>query len=93
MKTIKELPVCVIDEFYTFFKKVFLVFHTALLKCFIYGIVGLLDSSLRNNLPFCLNLFTIYCTQLPAKNITARKVILTSILFRAFAKEWTYIGL
>ena len=54
MKTINELPVCVSDGLYTLFKKVFLLFHTVLLKCFIYSRVGILDSTWCNNLPLLL---------------------------------------
>ena len=54
MKTINELPVCVSDVLYTLFKKVFLLFHTALLKYFIYSRVGILDSTWCKILPLPL---------------------------------------
>ena len=47
MKTVNEL--CVSDGVYTLFKKKFLLFNTALLKCFIYSRVAILDS------PWCSN--------------------------------------
>ena len=68
------------------FKKTFLLFDTALLKCFVYSRVGILDYSRCSN-PCCANQelgqgdfysfdqkFIYY---LPAKNVTARKIILT----------------
>ena len=61
MKTVNELPICVSEGLYTLFKKLFLLFRTALLKCFIYSRVGILDSSyISQQFPLPLNLFTIY---------------------------------
>ena len=72
MKTINELTICVIDGLYTLFKKVFLLFHTALLRCFIYSRVGILDSSLRNSLPF--HLIYLLPTHLPTKKCNLKKI-------------------
>ena len=47
MKTVNKL--CVSEKVYTLFKKTFLLFHTALLKCFIYSRVDILDSPWCNN--------------------------------------------
>ena len=47
MKTVNKL--CVFDRVYTLFKNTFLLFPTALLKCFIYSRVGTLDSPWCNN--------------------------------------------
>ena len=44
MKTVNKL--CVSDEVYNWFKKTFLLFHTALLKCFINSRISILDSPL-----------------------------------------------
>ena len=44
--------ICVSDGFYTLFKKAFLLFHAALLNCFIYRGVGILDFTWRKNPPF-----------------------------------------
>ena len=50
MKTVNKL--CISDRVYTLFKKTFLLFNTALLKCFIYSRVAILDSPWSNN-PCC----------------------------------------
>ena len=76
------------DGLYTLFKKVFLLFHTALLKCFIYSREVMSTFYIVQQSSLSFNLFTGY---LPTKNITTRNIILTSISFIAFAKEWTYI--
>ena len=69
-ETINELLVCVSDELYTLFEKLFLLFHKALLKYLIFSRVGILDSTWRDNLPFLL----IYL--LPTlKKVTTRKII------------------
>ena len=84
------------------FKKAFLLFDAALLKCFVYSSVGILDYPWCNN-PCCPNQelgqsdfysfdqkFIYYLT---TKNVTERKTVLTSILSIAFVTEWTSIGL
>ena len=98
IKMVNEL--CISDGVYTLFKKKFLLFDRALLKCFVYSRVGILDYPWCNN-PCCAHQelgqgdfysfdqkFIYY---LSTKNVTARKTILTSIL--SFVTEWTSIGL
>ena len=100
MKMVSKLRVS--DGVYTLFKKTFFVFDTALLKCFVFSRVGILDYPCCSN-PcgayqelgqgdfYSFNQKFIY--YLPTKNVTARKTILTSILSIAFVTEWTSIGL
>ena len=47
MKTVNKL--CVFDRVYTLLKNTFLLFPTALLKCFIYSRASILDSPWCNN--------------------------------------------
>ena len=89
---------CISDGVYTLFKKTFLLFDTALLKCFVYSRVGILDYPWCNN-PCCAyqelgqgDFYSFdqkFIYYLPTKNVTARKTILTSILSVAFVTEWT----
>ena len=102
MKTVNEF---VSDGVYTLFKKTFLLFHTALLICFICSRVAILDS------PWCNNCCRGYqelgqvdfyyfdqekvpylSTTYPQKNLTTRKIMLTPISSIAFAIEQTSIG-
>ena len=100
MKMVNKL--CISDGVYTLFKKAFLLFDTALLKCFVYSRVGILDY------PWCNNPCRAYqelgqgdfysfdqkfIYYLPTKNVTTRKTILTSILSKPFVTEWTSMGL
>ena len=101
MKMVNKL--CVFDSVYTtVFKKAFLLFDTALLKCFVYSRVCILDYPWCNN-PCCAyqelgqgdfysfdQNFIYYLT---TKNLTARKTVLTSIFSIAFVTECTSIGL
>ena len=50
MKMVNKL--CISDGVYTLFKKTFLLFDTALLKCFVYSRVDILDYPWCNN-PCC----------------------------------------
>ena len=100
MKMVNKL--CISDGVYTLFKKTFLLFDMALLKCFVYSRVGILDYPWCKN-PCCAHqelgpgdLYSFgqkFIYYLPTKNVTARKTILTSILSVAFVTEWTSIGL
>ena len=100
MKMVNKL--CVFDSVYTLFKKTFLLFDTALLKCFVYSRVGILDYPWCNNPCRAYqelgqaNLYSFdqrFIYYLPTKNVPARKTILTSISSIAFIIEWTCIGL
>ena len=100
MKMVNKL--CVSDSAYTLFEKAFLLFDTALLKCFVYSRVGILDYPWRNN-PCCAyqelgqgdfySLDQKFIYYLTKKNVTVTKTVLTSILSIAFVTEWTSIGL
>ena len=100
MKMVNKL--CVTDGVYTMFRKKFLLFDTALLKCFVYSRVGILDYPWCNNPCRAYqelgqaNLYSFdqkFIYYLPTKNVTSRKTILTSISSIAFVIEWTCIGL
>ena len=100
MKMVNKLSVS--DGVYTLFKKAFLLFDTALLKCFVYSRVGILDYPWCNN-PCCsyqeLGQGNSYSFDqkriyyLTTKNVAARKTVLTSILSITFVIEWTSAGL
>ena len=100
MKMVNKL--CVSQGVYNKFRKKFLLFDTALLKCFVCSRVDILDYPRCNN-PYRAyqelgqaNLYSFnqkFIYYLPTKNVTARKTILTSILSIAFVTEWTSIGL
>ena len=87
---------CISDGVYTLFKKMFLLFDTALLKCFVYTRVGILDYPRCKN-PCCaheeLGQGDFYSfdqkliNYLPTKHVTARTTILFSILSIAFAQS------
>ena len=97
MKMVNKL--CVSDCVYTLFKKTFLLLNTALLKCFVYSKVGILDY------PWCNNPCHAYqeldqgdfysfdqkfIYYLPTKNVTARKTMLTSISSTTFVRVDIY---
>ena len=92
---------------YTLFRKTLLLFHTALLKCFICSRVDILDS------PWCKNSCRVYqeleqvdfyhlirkkfhsikfIYYLSAKKVTARNILLVSISSIAFVTNLTSAG-
>ena len=98
MKIANEL--CVSDGVYTLLKKTFLLFDTALLNCFVYSKVAILDFPWCNK--FCRAYLELgqgdFCSfdqkfifYLPTKNVTSRKNIVTSISSIAFITEWTSV--
>ena len=80
----------------------FILSLTALLKCFVYSRIGILDYRWCKNPCYAYqdlgqgdfySFHQKFICYLPTKNVTTRQTTLTSILSIAFVTEWTSIGL
>ena len=93
MKMVNKL--CVSDSVYILLRKRFLLFDMALLKCFVYSKVGILDYPWSNNPCRAYqelgqgDFYSFdqkYIYYLPTKNLTTRKTMLTSISSLTFVR-------